>query len=387
MNRVISFISKDASWQKYRNDVLTRLGEKYGYKTIVLTTGRLKSHIIGSEFISYETFSNFFSNFFKVSFFPGALLYIAKNKPDYVFAILNASQLTEFLALPLCKSLKIPIIYWTHGYDHFEELKWIRRLVNYLRRKYIIYFARHADHIITFSEKGKDYLIDRHISEQKITVAPNTLDTEKISSVRNSLVEKYSKSYLKEKLGFSKDSKILLFSGRLNKLKRVDFALRVHKILTENDMNVHFIVIGDGPEKDYLTSLVQNEKIRNVHFLGSLFEEQRVSQYFIISDIFLMPGYVGLAIIHTFCFGLPIITGKVFHSPEIQFLRHNENGLILDLDEKLFAERIIKLFDNSMMLKSFSDNAFKTVENEGHIDNMLSAMDRAFRSLVRDTSQ
>jgi len=120
MSKDIVFIAKDATWQKYRNDVLTKLGQKYDYKTTVATTGEIQSYISESAFMVYKTFRNLFPQSLKASFFPGGLFYIARTRPDAVLALPNASQLTEFVALPLCKSLGIPIIYWTHGFDPFD---------------------------------------------------------------------------------------------------------------------------------------------------------------------------------------------------------------------------------------------------------------------------
>jgi len=386
MSKDIVFIAKDATWQKYRNDVLTQLGQKYDYKTTVATTGKIQSYISESAVLVYKTFRNLFPQSLKASFFPGGLVYIARTRPDAVLALPNASQLTEFAALPLCKSLGIPIIYWTHGFDHFDVPAGLRRWIHALRARYILWFSRRADHVIAFSDEGKRHLVKNGVPGRKITVAHNTLDTESMLAVRNTLLKRYTKPELKERLGFGRDSKVLLYSGRLNSMKRVDFALRVHKRVTERIPSAHFVIIGYGEEQGALLDAVRGEKIPNVHFLGRLFDEAKLAEYFMASDLFLMPGYVGLAIIHAFSFGLPLLTGgpgEVIHSPEIQFFKHGKNGFMLPLKEDVFANQIIKLFEDSERLTELSEHALATASNEGHIDKMLAAMDGAFKSVMK----
>jgi len=65
-------------------------------------------------------------------------------------------------------------------------------------------------------------------------------------------------------------------------------------------------------------------------FLGSIFNDEILNKWFSVSQLFIMPGYVGLAIIHAFCYSLPILTEKLsYHSPEIQYLKDGINGYLL----------------------------------------------------------
>ena len=56
------------------------------------------------------------------------------------------------------------------------------------------------------------------------------------------------------------------------------------------------------------------------------------------------PGLVGLSIIDSFAAGIPIITTtSKIHSPEISYLQHNYNGLILENDFELYSKQVIML--------------------------------------------
>ena len=64
-----------------------------------------------------------------------------------------------------------------------------------------------------------------------------------------------------------------------------------------------------------------------------------------------MPGLVGLAVLDSFAYGVPMITTDVpFHSPEIDYLEDGKNGLIFRPadDPKLYAERVIALLGDDI---------------------------------------
>ena len=49
-----------------------------------------------------------------------------------------------------------------------------------------------------------------------------------------------------------------------------------------------------------------------------------------LGKLILMPGLVGLAVIDSFVAGLPIVTTDLsYHSPEIEYLRSGENGVMV----------------------------------------------------------
>jgi 1,2-diacylglycerol 3-alpha-glucosyltransferase len=371
----ICFISKDANWQQYRNEVLTELGKKYGYKIDILTTGKIKDYLRSNDVVKYITFSSLFPLKWKINFFPGALIHIIKNKPDYVLALPNISNLTEYISVFICKLLGIPILFWTHGYDHG-----IRRnnLFNKIRVKIMEFFYKKVDHIIVFSYKGKEYLINKGIDSNKITVAPNTLNT-------NFWLKKYyscNKNEIKKKYGYTNNSFHVLFSGRLNKFKKVINLLKAGQIIQNKfkNLNIYIHIVGDGEEKENLQNFVNKNNLKNVIFYGAIFDEAKVADIFCLSDVFVMPGYVGLAIIHAFCFGLPIITENLsYHSPEICFLKHNINGFFVEEDNiEELANKIIFLFQNKEVLKELSKSAIETVKNEASIENMIKKMNEAF---------
>ena len=375
----IYFISKDANWQKYRLDVLSKLGDNYNHSIEILTTGKIKEYLSDRSSVKYKSFSSIIPSRLKISFMPGILWYIVKNKPEVVLAINNTTYLTEYCSLILCRILKIKFIWWTHAYDHKKKSN---VFLSKIREKYILFFLKKSNSIITFSQKGHDYLVSKGISAQKIIVAKNTLDTDSVFETKNQFLSK--KEEIKLKFGFKPTDKILIFTGRLTKDKKVDHAIRaVHELMTDFEDNLKLVVIGDGDEFKSLNELTTKLNLKNIYFLGEIYDETILAQWLLISDLYIMPSYVGLGIIHAFCYGLPFITEEdENHGPEIQYLKNGINGYIVgknDITE--LKNRIKELISNSEKLKEFSKQAYNTVLNEGSIQLMVENMNKSISAL------
>lgn len=379
MKNNLFFISKDANWQHYRNEVLTYLAAAHNLEIEILTTGTLKPYLKENEHLKYKLFKNFFSDSRKLNFFPGALWYIIRRRPKYVLALNNATNITEYVSCIFCFLVRIKFIWWTHGYDHKQQKGKLERKI---KDSYTLFFFRICSAIIAFSESGKSYLIKKGITENKIFVAPNTLDTDKLLKLKNKINETFDKTdFINKNIPGAKTSdRFILFSGRINKHKKVDDLIKALPLILERQPNVHVIIIGDGEQKTSIERLAREMAVtNNVHFKGSIFDEIEVGKYFILSDVFVIPGLVGLGIVHAFCYGKPLITEDVsYHSPEIQYLKNNKNGfMVREGDVNEISQKIILLLQNHDKLAEMSAACIETVNTDASISSMVHAMHEA----------
>jgi 1,2-diacylglycerol 3-alpha-glucosyltransferase len=387
MTKKLLFISKDSNWQLYRNEVLTKFANEYNVEVEILTTGTLKNHLKENSRLHYKIFHNFFRQSGKCSFFPGAIRYILKTKPDVVLALNNTTQLTEYLALFICKLMGIKFVWWTHGFNH-HQLK--NQFFQSIKKKYALSFLSKGDSIITFSPAGKDYLVKNNIRAAKIFTASNTLDTDKLKKLKKSLSVNFNKEqFLLSKFPDYKesaDSVVLLFSGRLNINKKVDNAIRTVKLLNDRGVCARLLIVGDGKEKEALVTLAASLNLHDrIYFAGSVFGDELVTPYFLASDLFIMPGYIGLAIVHAFAFDLPVITEDIkIHSPEIQYLKPGVNGCFVKENNAAdMADTIMAINNDHTYLNKLKRGTKESVSNEANIHKMLSNMNAAlFRDRV-----
>lgn len=391
MPKKVLFISKDANWQLYRNEVLTKLSREYDLDMEIATTGRLKAHLEENERLTYRLFGNWFTQKSKFSFLPGVLWHIISSKPDVVLALNNTTQLTEYVALILCRLLRIKFVWWTHGFNH-HQLKSAQ--VQQLKKKYALSFLKKSDAIITFSPAGKAYLVNNSIAPYKVFTASNTLDTDKLLALKKRIGTGFDKAdFLRSVFpGYrvQQNQLVLLFSGRLVKNKKVDNAIKVVRVLTDKGLDVRLLVVGDGKEKAGLEHLAATLNLQDrVHFAGAVFGDEAVTRYFLASDLFIMPGYIGLAIVHAFAFDLPVITEDIaMHSPEIQYLKPGINGCLTPEDNtEAMASAITGIQKDKPYFMALQAGTRAVVSGEANIHHMLMHMHKAlFDPIKRNAS-
>jgi glycosyltransferase involved in cell wall biosynthesis len=160
---------------------------------------------------------------------------------------------------------------------------------------------------------------------------------------------------LRQSLNIPPNAAVGLFCGGLNRRKHVPFLLdaatRIRSVLPQ----FHLLVVGDGPDE----GLVKQAAAANswIHYVGPSYGQDR-AKYFAISDVMLMPGLVGLAIVDAFCASLPLVTTDIpIHSPEIAYLDVGKNGLITMFDVGAFAKETVSLLRDTHRLLLMSEAA------------------------------
>ncbi|KAA3653461.1 MAG: glycosyltransferase [Calditrichaeota bacterium] len=375
----VFFISKHASWQDYRNEVLTYIGRLYDAKVEILTTGTLQHYISSNETVSYKFFRSWLPlHAAKVGLFPGAVLHIIKSRPDVVLCQNDTLQFTEYLAFLVCKIMGIRFVWWTHA--HMPSVIYTSRFKKWLRQKYALFFLKKGDAVVSYCRVGEKFLLDNKVDSEKVFCAPNTLNTEKLIGFATSMRQSFSKQELRQCFGLPPDRKYILFMGRLTVRKRVEIAIQiVHQLNMQKKNEYHLIIIGDGENRRSLESLAANMAPDNVTFTGAVFDQALKARYFSLADLFIIPGAVGLAIVHAFCFRLPIVTtASGNHGPEIIYLENWKNGVMVHQnDNDMIASVIKRLFEDKDNLLTMGKRAEATIEKQASIETMAEQLAKA----------
>lgn len=90
----------------------------------------------------------------------------------------------------------------------------------------------------------------------------------------------------------SKNSLTVLYVGRLERRKGVNYLLKAFQLLQAKHENVSLILAGDGPDRVKLEELASDLGLRNVHFLGYVSEEDKIRLLY-TSDLFCAPAIYG----------------------------------------------------------------------------------------------
>jgi glycosyltransferase involved in cell wall biosynthesis len=149
----------------------------------------------------------------------------------------------------------------------------------------------------------------------------------------------------------------LILIGRLSEVKRVDRFLESIKITKEVLPDISAVIVGDGPDKEYLEKLTEKlDLIKNVDFVGW---QNNVDYWLKQSRCFVLTSDsegLSQALIQAMMTGLPAVTSNVGDLGDL--LKNGENGyLIDDLTSNNFSSAYIKLFQHSDCYKDFAKAA------------------------------
>jgi len=303
---------------------------------------------------------------------------LRKYNPQIVISEGSPSYLTLWLLLFLKWFFGYKLIIWSHGI-RFNE---IDNPFKNFRSKMQLWLFNRADAVILYSE-FRAALVRKNVkNSHKIFVVSNTLDTEKLKKVFENL-ENSGKQSIKREINFSHRYNIT-FIGRLLSNKGLDDLFNAfNQIYMKFDVALH--IIGDGPEKNKLEKV--SESIPNIYFYGALFDELITGKILYCSDLMVMPGYVGLSVVHAFAFGCPVVTykgsrkGDPLHSPEVEYIKNGENGVFCNRENEDLVMILTDLFSNPQKLKEMSDNAIRTAYNDASIHKMIEGFKDVFKYL------
>jgi len=273
----------------------------------------------------------------------GIISLLFKKENNVFFMLAESRSLTDYVFFGLSRLLKKKVYIWTHGWYGKEN-----KIEAALKR----WQFNHVDGIFVYSNYGRKLMIEQGVSAERIFTIHNSLHYDQQKALRESI-----KPSLIYKEHFRNDYPIIIFIGRLTKVKKLDMVIDAISNLKSKGENYNLVFVGDGVEKQNLearTKLIGLEQ--NVWFYGACYDEKQNAELIYNADLCVSPGNVGLTAIHTLTFGCPVITHNCFkwQMPEFEAIQQGITGDFFEMDNvdslttaisKWFAEKSDKRED------------------------------------------
>ncbi len=130
---------------------------------------------------------------------------------------------------------------------------------------------------------------------------------------------KENKNVLKNEFGIRSRFNIL-FVGRDTKIKKLDLIIETVKSLKNEDIGLLIV----SPLRNINKTLESIKGYDQIRYLGEIYDKTALSKIYWISDIFCIPGANGLGLNEAMFWGLPCLTLKALHGPEIWYLKNRK---------------------------------------------------------------
>jgi L-malate glycosyltransferase len=236
-----------------------------------------------------------------------------------------------------------------------------------LRERFKRWTISRADWYFAYTQLTVDTVAQTGFPLSRITNLNNTIDTSTMFRDRDS-VSPNEVAVLKKSLGVA-EMPVGVFIGSLHADKRLDFLFEACTQIRQRLPTFQCLIIGDGPER----GKVQGWTVAHdwVHWVGAR-QGRDKALYLECADVMLNPGMVGLGILDSFVFGVPMVTTACgIHSPEIAYLRPGENGLMTRDDVHDYALVVSSLLDDPAAMQRIAQACLASA-GEYSLDAMAS---------------
>ena len=289
--------------------------------------------------------------FYNFNWINGMISILFKKYNKYILTA-DPFILSNWFFLILNIPLKKKIYLWGHGwYGSEDKLKTIIKII----------FFKLCDGIFLYGNYAKKLMESEGVDSDKLHVIYNSLNYELQLKIRKTLLPSLIfQNY------FKNNYPVIIFTGRLTKVKKIDLLIESHSQLNKKGVNLNVLILGDGIEKEFLEFEVNSKGLdRNYWFYGECYDELKIGEFYYNSLVCVSPGNVGLTGIHSMSYGCPVITHNNFSKqmPEFEAIESNKNGFFFEEDDvEDLSNCILKFTSHSLNREKIRAECFNVID-------------------------
>ncbi len=347
----------------YRLELIKELANYYKHVGIISskgnTTGTLKIVDYSSATDEYNNLSIFLLSSIKIQyrgesretslfFYPKSLKFI--NNYDIIVFEGTTNIINNYYLIPYARFLNKKVIFWDAGYSLNKRT---------LKRKIIDAFnipLLKLSHLqMAYSNLAKSYM-EKYMGADNVFVNLNTINTSYFDGISKEIYSN-AKSYK-----LNKNDVQLLYVGIVEERKKIKELIEIVLQLNKNSKRFSLTIIGSGKD---LENLKREYNLNfEIKFIGALYDYDKLKSYYFNSDLFILPGDGGLAILQSLLFGLPVISVKGADGTELDYIKHKP-FLLNNLNELPLLLENIESIDRLAIYQSVSD-----INSKNWMDNL-----------------
>jgi len=269
------------------------------------------------------------------------------------------------------KKYNIPYVLQAHGSVlPFFQKKILKKFYDHLWGYNIL---KDATRVIALTKMEQDQYIDMGVEKSKIEIVPNGINL----SILDHLPDK-GKFRLKHSI--DKNKKIILFLGRIHKIKGINILLNAFSEISEVFDDVILVIV--GPDDGFLKEIEKNAnsliKEGKIIITGPLYGKNKFEAY-IDSYMYVLPSYYeifSVTVLESCSSGLPVIvTDRIGISELIK----NNVGCVVKHEKNSLKESIIKLLEDNSYRDYLSRNCVNFIKSNFNLDDTIDKLEKIYK--------
>ena len=238
-----------------------------------------------------------------------------------------------------------------------------------------------VDRVIALSQTHKNYLVTKEgIDPKKIDIIPNGIEIEKFTAP-------FEKKELRKRFQVPQESGAVVgITAMLRPEKDHETFLKSAQAILRRMPSIHFLIVGDGPERNRLETLSATLGLsEHVHFLGLVEDMPSVVASFDIGVLSSLPVVetFPVSILEYMAAGKPVVATRVGSISEI--VEEGKTGFLVDSgDWRGMAERITQLIEKDDLRHQMGFSGKQKVSREFTALQTLKKTEELFENLLKE---
>ena len=272
----------------------------------------------------------------------------------------------------------MPVVVTAHGLDVVFPNRVYQSLISRCLRQ--------VDLVICVSEHTRKQCLDQGVPANKCKVILHGVDAEELASTSKRSASDLNAIVGKDLTG----KKIVLSVGRLVERKGiVDFITSVFPPVIKRCPQVHYLVVGEGPQVDVIKCRLRELRLEKfVSLLGQV-EDRTLRKVYEASDLFVMPNIAvegdvegfGMVALEASAAGLWVVASRVDGIPDA--VREGENGSLIEPgDTEAYVEVICSLLTDEENRARLGKGAREYVRRTYSWDDVIAEYRHEFEQLI-----
>jgi len=271
---------------------------------------------------------------------------------------------------------RVPYVLQAHGsLPRFTYLKWLKWIYD----KFFGYgLLRDASKVIALNQAEAEQYQSMGVRDETIEIIPNGIDLTEYSDLplRGSFKEKYN---------IPLETTLILYLGRIHKIKGINILVKAFAKIIEKVDNVKLVIV--GPDDGYLEEiqvLINNLAIeKNILITGPLYGKEKLEAY-VDADVYVLPSRYEtfpMSVLEAYSCGKPVIASRVGGLKDLVI--DGVTGLLFESENnEQLVESLLSLLNNDARAEKMGAKGNEFVEENFTIEKMVDRLEDIYTEAV-----
>ncbi len=305
------------------------------------------------------------------------LLPVVARKRLKEFDIVHIHTFRSVLAVPIwyyAKKYNVPYVLQAHGSvrDHSQK-RFMKKIFDIMWGQRIL---KDASRVIASTPMEAEEYKTKGVSEDRIEVVPGGIDPTEFENLPQ-------KGSFRKAYDLTDDCKMILYLGRIQRIKGLDLLVKAFAQLEGKLDNVKLVMV--GPDEGYLPTLKRlindlgiEEKVLFTSFIPA---EMKIAAY-VDADIYVLPSSYECfptTVMEACACGTPVIVTDTCH---IAPLVKDDVGIVVPYDEDQLSKALGNILDDDEMRAKFAERGIALIREQLNLQSYANRVEAVYKKVL-----